>query len=460
MFLLSEGSEDTIPHILDLHSTLPTQVAFESKKEVVYYPKNSIEKDGPIIFKFVVPEDEMIDAFDMLLTLAVQILDQKSLIIERRRDGGTVSGAAPADNPKRFVLPVNGMNSSMFKSIEFKINGERVSASHSLYAHQANIEMRLSLPKSVKESSLCLAGFYEERIAFDVLDAEQIKTLEGNSPIDKNLKRRLERAYEGRHIVTKGRLHTEMCDQTKLLPPNCHIDIKLTPQDSKFYLLSKVENEEYRARILSSSLKVNHYKINPSINREIHDVTQTMVTRYPVRRVTMNYYTRTAGLTDLSDTLVITGVKPRRIVLALVNLQALHGDLTRDPYNYQHYNLREAAVICDGTSYPTNPMTMNYGRQQYETPYYYLLKGTDSYLTDKDLGITLDNFAKRNCLYVFDLTSTGEPAADAFELTRNVNIDIHLLTDTPTTENVAVLLYCEYDAEITIDSKLNVEYRK
>ena len=51
-----------------------------------------------------------------------------------------------------------------------------------MYAHQGDIKMRLSYPQTVKESSLNMRGFDEERAAFDDINAANIHFDDATNP--------------------------------------------------------------------------------------------------------------------------------------------------------------------------------------------------------------------------------------------------------------------------------------
>ena len=51
-----------------------------------------------------------------------------------------------------------------------------------MYAHRGDIEMRLSYPQTVKESSLNMSGFDEELAAFDDINAANIHFDDATNP--------------------------------------------------------------------------------------------------------------------------------------------------------------------------------------------------------------------------------------------------------------------------------------
>lgn len=453
MALINPASTDLIPEYLNLHSTLPTQVACEKSKYQIYYPKNPIEKGGPISFKVVSGDNDCIDAFNTVLYMATQIVEPDgSPIAEKLPDGVT-------DNPNRFALFVNGIGTSMIQIVDVKLNDKRISSNDNNYAHRADMENRLSYSIEVKDNSLTMTGFESEETPFDSIPAADLHFDDGEAP-DEALKLRWGKVKHSKRIQTISRIHTEICDQPKYLPANSVLDFTFHPNESAFVILTKHE-KKFLAKIVDARLIVRHVKIHPTIGRQMEDVTvKGEKMKYPVRRVEVTYYTKGAGMADLSQPGIIHGKKPRRLFFGMIELDAFHGSYKKDPFNYQHFKAKEVSIRVDGERYPDEAMKMNFNELDTVMPLFNLLSTTDSFLGVKDIGINLTNYHVRNTIFAFDLTPTSTTAWENFELTSNAIIDIQILLAEPTTESVAVVIYAEYDAEILVDENRIVEYNQ
>lgn len=457
MALINPSSTDLIPESLNLHSTLPTQVACEKSRIQIYHPKNPIEKDGPISFKVVSGDNDCIDPYNTYLYTKIAILSATGEIIPRR-----LPGPPAAANPARNVLFVNGIGSAWIQICEVKLNNKRISANDNNYAHRADLENRLSYTTSVKDNSLKLSGFISEKLPIDAIgaDALHLDDDEGEVAADDALRERYMSSVGGKHLSVIARVHTEICEQPKLLPPNTVLDFTFHPNESPFMLLTK-RDERYRHKILDCKLFVNHVKINPTIARELEEITSRGERmKYPVRRVEVTYYTKSVGMSDLSQPGAIQGKKPRRLFFGVLDLEAFHGSYKKDPFNYKHFSAKEVSIRVDGERYPDEAMKMNYADGDVLIPLLSLLRTTDSFLSDKDIGIGRDTFASRNAIYAFDLTSTGAAGGENFELSNNATIDIQILLNGPLTAAAAVVMYAEYDAEILIDQDRMIEYHE
>ena len=448
MALINPASKDIIPESLNLHATLPTQVACEKAKYHIYLPKNPIEKDGPISFLAVSGDFDCIDPYNTYLDTKLQIL---------KADGTRVVNA-DADN--KLSLFVNGIGTAWIQHCDVKLNNKKISSNDNNYAHRADLENRLSYSVEVKENSLRITGFDSETLAFDDIPVADLNLDDEANVADKALNRRYERSKMSKVIRVITRVHTEICEQPKLLPPNSVLDFTFHPNEASFVVMTK-RDMKYQYKILECKLYVHHVRVNPTIARELEDITikgENM--KYPVRRVEVTYFTKSEGMTDLSQPNIIQGKKPKRVIIGLLNLDAFHGHYKKDPFNYKHFNTREVSIRVDGERYPEEGMKMNVDEGDVLIPVMNLLMTTDSFLTDRDIGINLTNYLLRNNLFAFNLSPTGSSGGENFELSTNVTVDAQIMLSAATATAVAVLVYAEYDSEIIIDADRIVTYNE
>ena len=163
-------------------------------------------------------------------------------------EGGNIPARATgAHNPVCNMLPVNGLGTTRFKKIDVKLNGTIVSFDGNMYSHRVDIENRLSYPDTVKKGHLSMMGFNEELEAFDKINNGDIHWDDAN-PAEHAYPAILRRYLKGKaskNMYTIARIHSEIFEQPKLLPPNTVLDINFDRHDSDFLLLTKHNNRNY-----------------------------------------------------------------------------------------------------------------------------------------------------------------------------------------------------------------------
>ena len=190
-------------------------------------------------------------------------------------------------------------------------------------------------------------GFDEELEDFDKLNNDNIHWADSD-PTQHAYPAILTRYLKGKaskNMYTIARIHSEIFEQLKLLPPNTVLDIDFDRHESDFLLLTKHNNRNYILKMESCKLLIRLVDMDEEITAEIDSVSisgRSML--YPVRRVKMLYYSCGANVLDLSNFNLLTmegNFLPCRIIVVLVREDAMHGNYGRDPFNYQHFNLEE-----------------------------------------------------------------------------------------------------------------------
>ena len=337
-------------------------------------------------------------------------------------EGGNIPAVvADADNPVCNMLPVNGLGTTWFKKIDVKLNGTTVSFDGNMYSHRADIENRLSCPDTEKKGHLSMMGFDEEMEAFDEINNADIHWDDANPaehPYPAILRRYL-KGKASKNMYTIARIHSEIYEQPKLLPPNTVLDIDFDRHDSDFLLLTKHNNRNYTLKMESCELLTRLVDMDEGITAEIDSVSisdRSML--YPVRRVKMMYYSCGANIVDLSNLPTMEGnLLPRRIIVVMVREDAVHGNYNRDPFNYQHFNLAEFSLKVGSEQIPLPKLKCNTDDDSNGIlrPLFSALLANHSLFSNEELGINPSNYRNGNVFLAWDLSQM--PPGQSFEMT-------------------------------------------
>ena len=436
--------EEVIPEEIDLHSTLPTQTAIKGGKFQIINVRNAIERKGLISFRIVSGDNQFIDPYNTYVLITSSI---------KNPEGGNIPArAADAHNPMCNVLPVNGLGTAWFKKINVKLNGTTVSFDGNMYSHRADIENRLSYPDTVKKGHLSMMGFDEEVGAFDGIDNADIHWDDANPaqhayPV---ILRRYLRGKASKNMYTISRIHSEIFEQTKLLPPNTILDVDFDRHDSDF--LTKHNDRNYILKMESCELLTRLVDMDEEITAEIDSVSisgRSML--YPVRRVKMMYYSCGANVVDLSNFNLLTtegNLLPRRIIVVMVREDAVHGNYNRDPFNYQHFSLAEFSLKVGSEQIPLPELkcNMDNDRNDILRPLFSALLANHSLFSNEELGINPSNYRNGSVFLAWDLSQM--PPGQSFEMTQEKPVSLILKLRRANDFVINVIVYSEYDSEI------------
>ena len=137
--------------------------------------------------------------------------------------------------------------------------------------------------------------------------------------------------------------------------------------------------------------------------------------------------------------------------------RAFNGDISLNPYNFQHCNLNYLAVHLDKQQVPWAPLQPSFSGSSYIRAFYTQFTGGDGIYSDTGNTIGREQFVNGYALCCFDLTpdlssSCGHHFSDS--KSGNLRLELGFEVALSITENV--LVYSEFDNVIEIDKDRNV----
>lgn len=470
------GGAEFIPAYANLHSDFPTQAGIEKKVTRIIPPLTAIESTGPIQFVVSSGSEEQIYPTGIRLLCEFQIRDGDDKPIDYTETPG--GGGAARVRAAAQVFPVNGISSSMFSDIEVRLNDTKIESNDGMYAYKADIQKRLFTTIENKKHSMKMSGYGNELYPFDNYN-ESIDVLKAVLGIDKldehaaRTEKRVEKTssiWIDRWIKTRGsktwrvmdRLYSEIFNQPKLLPPGSKLGITFGRSKPEFCLLTVHNTKKYSIHIVSCRLYVPVVACEQKLVHQIESKTLAGdLMKFPIRRVELHSYAKGRNITDLSiDNVLLGDVTPRRIFVMLVKSTAIHGEYKEDPFNYQHFNVQEIACKLGGQEGAVPVIKIDEAASHPDIHAVNLLLATlGSENSLEEIGIDIDNFAHRNNIYAFDINGcSGVEFENAYTREQKIPTGLRITLLRPYDEPITVLVYKEYDAEITCNFKNQVMF--
>ena len=430
---------------LELFSLPPTQTIINESNYVKYYPITALERGGPIEFKIITSDRDYIDPSHILLCTRNSIQNADGSAFARPTE------AQPQIPNASRVFPINYFHATQFKQVEIYLNGKLVTSSNNLYAYKAYLEMLLCYDKQTKTEQLEMGCFYKQDENLD----EHIQVAGNNA--SNSVHKRWDLSSYGKTFETVGRIHTELCNQGKLIPGNNEIRIRFHRNDVNFSLMGSQENHKYAINIDTAFLFVRHVVVSDSV-REAHQLAlERKHLKYPVRKIEMNFFTKGASRNDISETNLVTGVLPRKVIIGLVSSLAFSGSLHENPFNFQPFAIRNIILRKNGQSVPFEQIDVNVDDNLVMQGYMALLQSTGRLFKNSSMDITLENFKNGHTLFGFDI-APDESSGNNFELQEEGRLSLEIKLARALQNSVTIIVYLEYDAVIEIDKDRNVYY--
>ena len=274
-----------------------------------------------------------------------------------------------------------------------------------------------------------------------------------------------------RHNISRGSRQFDMVglplndvmELDRYLINGIHLRLVLHRSSSEFCLLSNEEDDGrgYTVRIEDAFLRLCKMKVNPAILVAHSKMLKTVTANYPFIRSETKCFTIARGQSNFSWDHINSSYLPKFVIVTFIESEAILGSLKKNPFNMEHFNLRQISLHVNGVASPGNPINVNYEAGQLmevfdrlygqvrEDPKVSALGG----ISGKDrgnLGIDRSDVSKGKAIYLFDLA----PAINEdfhFELLNTGTLSLHVKFGSSLAQNVTCVLYAEYDSLLLID---------
>jgi hypothetical protein len=428
-YKIDKESINSITSALDLFQIPPTNVSVSSAKVFEILTSNPLN-DPPYHFK-IHSSDNYIDPTKIFLFSEFRIIK----IIE-----GVETVLGDADK----VAPIQLLGNTFIKDLRVRIQGQDVFNSNSLMAYKSYLTHELSYSTEAKKSHLTAAGYTN-----DELDP----SLEAGPGFEA----RIARYSKSKKVQLMSKLDADIFNQQLYLISHLGMDITITPNDGNFLLISQTPGVQYKLELLDLRLYVKKVSLLDGLALDItRKLDTSKPVRYPIRKSMMKSMFISAGRFEFSANLFEEQI-PRRIILGLVKNSNYVGDVTKSPFNFQHYNVREISIIANGRVYPQTPFVLDYDNGRYVRAFHDTQEAIGLVNTSGGNGISYERFGKTHCIYVFNLTNSGDDQGGVFDLLRNGSTAVSIKFS-KAVENSGIMLvaFAEVDSIVMIDKYRHV----
>lgn len=454
MALIHRESLEVLKSELELFSIPPTQASIERTRYVEFQPTTTLDRGGPVEFFIPANDKEYLDLRNSFLYMKMRILNEKGEPLKAK----TSDEDATIPN-KSIVYPINYIHATCFKTVEVLLNNKSCSSNDTMYPYRAYLEMLLNYDKQTKDEQLAAAMYYKDKNPLDEHSDAIIKT---GADLSKNTGAvaRFKRTNYSTTFETVGRIHLEIASQPKLLVGDVAVRLKFHRADSKFALMAVNKDDKYTISIDSAILFVCQKRISDAIREAHRETLKTKNLLYPIRKISMKYFTRSAQLSDLTEPNFINGTLPRRVIIGLVTAEAYNGHHHYNPFNFRHFSVQTIILRQNGEALPFQSIEMDFENKCSLRGYVSLLEGTNSLFKNRSLDIRpLIDFSQGFALYCLDLTP-DHSSNNTFDLIQQGNISLEIKLAKPSDKGICIIAYLEYDSLIEIDSHYNIIYEQ
>ena len=421
---------------LQLFQVPVTDVSIVKSKWVDYEPVQS----GTNPIEFVIkPLSDYIDINKTELRLVVKIT--------KRNGGDTGAG-------KKYTLINNALH-SIVKQFTIKLNETLVTEQSDTQAYNAYIKTLLNYPEQAKKSYLTKALYYKDTAGhMDEVD----NTAERNMGLKK-------RATFTSGDAELGMVGVPLCDLfnvDKLLLDNIEIKIKIDLNSDEFVLMSGEEANDCKLKIMSSTLRIRTVHVADSTKLEHVNIMQgragqkALPAIYTLTRTPTHARIIPNGVLNHTETDLFNGLIPQCIIFGMVRNDAYNGNLARNPFNFQLFDLNAVRITVNGEEMPYSTIDLTGGKKidGYNT----LFSGSGDMNCGHGLDIDRQDWEQGYGLFRLDTTPAGSGHPDHLIPHRSGNVNLYLKFGTQTPAVLNLIVYAEFQNHLEIDRNRRVVY--
>nr|CAD2190017.1 unnamed protein product [Meloidogyne enterolobii] len=430
---IDNESINSITSALDFFQIPPTNVTVTSSKVFEILPSNPLT-DTPYHFK-IHSSQNYIDLSKCYLFTELRI--------RKENENGYLVNLAPTDN----IAPIQLIGQTFINNMKIGINGREIYNSNSLYAYKTYLSYELSYSQGAKSSHLNAAGYYFGSVV----------NLE--SGVGYEARKRLFSNSNTAQFIAK--LDADIFNQPLYLINQCEIDIEILPNEAKFVLVAPpvlgiAQSTRYHFEVLNCKLYVKKMDLMDGLALDIARKLDTKPARYAIRKTMMKPLFISMGRYEFNANLFMDQI-PRRITLGLVSNSDYVGHLGRSPFNFQHFNVREITIIANGRSYPQALYDLDYENGKYVRAFNDMNEAIGLATSSESNGITYQQYGTTHCIYIFNLTNSGDDQGGLFDLIKNGTTAVNIKFSQPVPEGGIMLVAMgEADSLIILDKNRTI----
>ena len=378
---LAVEQDDWTERALDLFDSLPQDTSLLDGSDVIYSSVTSVTNTGPI--EFLIPRDEECSI----------ILDQTRLMGHFVVKTDTNANVAATDK----VFLVNNFAYNLFSQVEIYVNGTQVCdlSTANSYPFRNFIQTVLSYDTETKECQLRTEGYF----------TESANEIDKYDPTDqRKLKKRKEMIQDGKKVYFCSRLGADIMYTDKYLPPNVDLKFKLVRNDPKFGILHNEPDKSFN--IILKELKLKMRKVLPTEQERMEF--KLKLSRepcyIPYKATQFKLFIIPPGVTSITVTNVASGLLPKQVIFVMIHNDAMTHDRTKNPFNFQHFDLNRFNLIKNGQCVFPKPFQPDFDTGDYADLYRHMYDSTGFGISNFSCGISMEAFKGGRCFLTADLT--------------------------------------------------------
>ena len=410
----------TVNSKLAIFDERAVQTDIRSSKIVDYHPRNA-ENTGPL--EFIIPGsgEEYIDVNKIDVSIKFKIL---------KADGSNI---AAVDEVGLNNLGI----ATIFRDVTLFIGDKQVEGGQQDYAYKSYFHNVMQFHPSAQNSHMRAHGWFKDEAG------------KFNDKANTGFVARQKLTEGSKVCELYGPVYLDFFNQTRALISNTDMRLRFTIQKPEF-LLNSFKPTDCKIQITDMTLYVRRLTMNPSVIKGHMMGLNSQNALYPINHTRLLTFSIPKGQRSFRKDNLFPSQSPKLIMVAMTSNKAFNGDLGENPFNFEHFNVSEIALLANGKSYPGPPYKPNFATGHYLRDYMDTMETFNYYNSDDTNGLTLEDFAGGYCIYAFNRTPDDDISSEHRHPNFGEDIRLDISFKTALSETINVLIYAITDSQLQI----------
>ena len=243
-----------------------------------------------------------------------------------------------------------------------------------------------------------------------------------------------------------------------------HLRILMLRNRPEFCLMADEDDAEnqtgYQIRIEDAFLRLAKLKINAAILVSHSKIMKEVSAKFPYVKTDLKVANIPSGQSFFTWDSINSSYLPRTAIVAFVESESLVGSYKKNPYNFDHFNLKRLSVLVNGVSSPGAPIQVNFDANEtnvmevfdrlYDANRRKIELGSNVESGHLGLELNRNDMPHGYAIYLFDIEPVLHDGV-SFDLLKSGTLSLQATFGTALTTNVSCLLYLEAYGMIDID---------
>lgn len=425
---------------LELFEPKTVQYSIMKTEQVILKPQASIEGSTMIQFLDQGYGDDYKNLNSIYLILKVKM-------ISKNNDGTEIKTKLTAATLP--VAPVNNTLHSMFRQIILTLNGTQIGQNTQNYPYRAYIDNLLNYEES--SAAQHLAGI--------IFKADTPKHFEKITSENAGASERGLLFQPDEEVELVGRLHLDMLNTKKFMLNNVDIGLTFELHRPEFYLMKTTDTNTSSLKIIDATLFIDHVKLNPEValaHQRILDSGSNAIYNY--KRCEIRNHLVSEKSSSFAWDNVCNGNLPEFVLICMTETNSFNGDVTKNPFNFQHFNLQSFTASLNGIEIPPRNLSFDFSPERTnpcsQHAYFSLFKQLNLHRFDKANLIDKEFYNNGGFILAYDLTPDRDIDCTNFLNSGALRFEGKFRKAIPS--SITIIAYLQYDADLVIDKDRHV----